>query len=108
MRIGLTDQSKETKNRPENLNESASSPRSSKKAQLRVIVKEGEHTSTIRILTKSCGSAASAKAAVEPVIPTETPHRRLQIPTVRPPQKSAKPDLSAQGPRRNLRSVVGR
>ena len=54
------------------------------------------NTSTIRILTKRLGSAASAKAAVAPVIPTETPQRRLQEPTVRPPQKSAKPAAERQ------------
>lgn len=48
-------------------------------------------TSTMRILTKRFGSAASARAAVEPVMPTETPHRRLHAPTMRPPQKMAKP-----------------
>ena len=48
-------------------------------------------TSTIRIFTNRFGSAASARAAVEPVIPTETPQRRLQAPTVNPPQNRAKP-----------------
>ena len=46
-------------------------------------------TSTMRILMKRLGSAASARAAVDPVMPTQTPHRRLHAPTVRPPQKSA-------------------
>ena len=50
-------------------------------------------TSTTRILTNRLGSAASAIAAVEPVIPTEIPHRRLHTPTVRPPQKMAKPEV---------------
>lgn len=50
--------------------------------------------SITRILTKSWGSAASASAAVEPVMPTEMPQRRLQIPTARPPQKRAKPGVS--------------
>ena len=49
------------------------------------------NTSTMRILTNSDGSAASPNAAVEPVMPTDTPHRRLQTPTVRPPQKRANP-----------------
>jgi len=49
------------------------------------------NTSTTRILTKRLGSAASATAAVAPVTPTLRPQRRLQVPTVRPPQKSAKP-----------------
>lgn len=48
-------------------------------------------TSMTSILTKSVGSAASASAAVAPVIPTQTPHMRLQAPTVKPPQKSANP-----------------
>jgi hypothetical protein len=48
-------------------------------------------TSTIKILTNNWGSAASAKAAVEPVIPTETPQRRLQNPTVSPPQNNEYP-----------------
>lgn len=47
------------------------------------------NTSTIRIFTNNAGSAASANAAVEPVMPTEIPQSRLQMPTVRPPQKSA-------------------
>jgi hypothetical protein len=49
------------------------------------------NTSTTSILTKRFGSAASASAAVDPVMPTQTPQRRLHTPTVRPPQKSAKP-----------------
>lgn len=48
--------------------------------------------STMRILTNSAGSDASERAAVAPVMPTETPHSRLQSPTVRPPQNSAKPE----------------
>lgn len=48
-------------------------------------------TSTTKILTKRLGSAASARAAVAPVMPTQTPQRRLQAPTVRPPQNSANP-----------------
>lgn len=51
------------------------------------------NTSTMRILTKRFGSAASPSAAVAPVMPTETPHIRLQAPTVSPPQKMAKPDI---------------
>ena len=47
----------------------------------------------MRIFTNKFGSAASASAAVEPVMPTETPQRRLQKPTVRPPQKIAKPEV---------------
>ena len=50
-------------------------------------------TSTTRIFTKRSGSAASEIAAVEPVIPTQTPQRRLQTPTVRPPQNNAKPAI---------------
>jgi hypothetical protein len=42
----------------------------------------------MRIFTNNAGSAASAKAAVEPVMPTEIPQSRLQMPTVNPPQKS--------------------
>jgi hypothetical protein len=53
------------------------------------------NTSTINIRTKRLESAASAMAAFEPVIPTEIPQRRLHIPTVRPPQNSAKPDRCA-------------
>src|SRR4051794_31252877 len=49
-------------------------------------------TSTTRILTNKLGSAASASAAVDPVMPTDTPQSKLQSPTVRPPQKSAKPN----------------
>lgn len=47
------------------------------------------NTSTMRIFTNNAGSAASAKAAVEPVMPTEIPQSKLQMPTVKPPQKSA-------------------
>lgn len=49
----------------------------------------------MRILTKSWGSAASARAAVEPVIPTETPQSKLHTPTVKPPQKMEKPTLGS-------------
>ena len=35
------------------------------------------------------GSAASASAALLPLIPTETPHIKLHIPTVNPDQNSA-------------------
>lgn len=61
--------------------------------------KEGEWlTSTIKILTNNCGSAASAKAAVEPVIPTLTPQRRLQNPTVSPPQNNEYPACQPELP----------
>lgn len=36
-------------------------------------------------------SAASAKAALLPLMPTDTPQMRLHIPTVTPDQKRAKP-----------------
>lgn len=49
--------------------------------------------SMTKTLTKSCGSCASASAALEPVMPTQMPQRRLQMPTVRPPQKMAKPGV---------------
>ena len=71
------------------------------------------NTSTIKILTNKFGSAASAMAAVEPVMPTETPQRRLHAPTVRPPQKSAKPErgqcaisLRRRGPKVEGRTCV--
>lgn len=48
--------------------------------------KEGAFSSTHKP-----GSAASASAALLPLIPTETPQMRLHIPTVSPAQKSAKP-----------------
>ena len=60
-------------------------------------------TSTTRILTNRVGSAASARAAVEPVIPTQTPQRRLQAPTVMPPQKTAKPN--AYGVRETVTAI---
>lgn len=47
--------------------------------------------STTRILTNRFGSAASARAAVEPAIPTQMPQSKLHAPTVIPPQKTAKP-----------------
>lgn len=47
--------------------------------------------STIRILTKRVGLAASARAAPEPTTPTQTPQKRLQKPTVRPPPNIANP-----------------
>lgn len=37
------------------------------------------------------GSAASAKAALLPLMPTETPQMRLHMPTVTPDQKRANP-----------------
>jgi len=43
-------------------------------------------------LTNNVGSAASERAAVAPVIPTETPQKRLQSPTVRPAQKMENPE----------------
>ena len=49
------------------------------------------NTSTTRILTNKSGSAASARAAVEPATPTQRPQSKLHAPTVRPPQKRAKP-----------------
>lgn len=47
--------------------------------------------STTKTLTKSSGFWASAKAALDPVTPTERPHNKLQTPTVKPPQKIAWP-----------------
>jgi hypothetical protein len=52
-------------------------------------------TSTMRMRTNKPGSAASEIAAVEPVMPTVIPQKRLQRPTVRPPQKRAYPIQSA-------------
>ena len=43
----------------------------------------------LQCLTYKLGSAASASAALLPLIPTETPHIRLHIPTVNPDQNSA-------------------
>jgi hypothetical protein len=45
-------------------------------------------------LTNSCGSAASAIAQVEPVMPTQTPQNKFESPTVSPDQKSAYPALA--------------
>ncbi len=42
--------------------------------------------------THKLGSAASASAALLPLIPTETPHIKLHMPTVRPDQKRAYPE----------------
>lgn len=39
--------------------------------------------------TYRLGSAASARAALLPLIPTETPHIRLHVPTVKPAQNKA-------------------
>lgn len=50
------------------------------------------NTSTTRILTNNWESAASATAALAPVIPTATPQHRLQSPTVNPPQKRQNPE----------------
>jgi hypothetical protein len=41
--------------------------------------------------THSVGSAASANAAPLPLIPTATPHTKLQPPTVTPAQNNANP-----------------
>lgn len=41
--------------------------------------------------THSAGSAASARAALLPLMPTQTPQIRLHIPTVRPAQNNAYP-----------------
>lgn len=43
------------------------------------------------VRTYKLGSAASARAALEPLIPTDTPQTKLQAPTRRPDQKRAKP-----------------
>ena len=48
--------------------------------------------SIMRTLTKSCASAASAMAQVEPVIPTHTPQKRFDTPTVMPAQNNAYPN----------------
>lgn len=40
--------------------------------------------STIRILTKSAGFAASARAAPDPTMPTAKPQAKLHKPTVSP------------------------
>ena len=45
--------------------------------------------SMIRILTNVDGVWESAKAAPAPVIPTHTPHTRLEIPTESPAPKIA-------------------
>ena len=42
-------------------------------------------------ITHRLGSAASARAALLPLMPTETPQMRLHMPTVSPDQKSAYP-----------------
>jgi hypothetical protein len=47
--------------------------------------------STIKTLTNNVGSAASARAALLPTIPTLTPHAKLHRPTVRPAQNKAYP-----------------
>ena len=47
--------------------------------------------SMIKILTKSELLAASARAAPEPTIPTQTPHAKLLIPTVSPAPNILKP-----------------
>ena len=44
-----------------------------------------------KVFTHRLGSAASASAALLPLIPTETPQMRLHMPTVMPAQKSAYP-----------------
>ena len=41
--------------------------------------------------TYRLGSAASARAALDPLMPTLTPHIRLHAPTKSPDQKSANP-----------------
>lgn len=43
--------------------------------------------STIKILTKRLELAASAIAAPEPTTPTQSPQRRLTVPTVSPEPK---------------------
>lgn len=48
----------------------------------------------MRILTNNDGSAASASAALLPVMPTPIPQTRLHTPTVIPDQKSEYPKLS--------------
>jgi hypothetical protein len=45
--------------------------------------------STTNTFTNNSGFCASAKAALDPVTPTDKPQSKLQIPTVKPPQKIA-------------------
>lgn len=47
--------------------------------------------STIKIFTNNAGFAASAKAAPDPTMPTQTPHTKFTIPTVRPAPNSMYP-----------------
>ena len=47
--------------------------------------------SIIKILTKVDGVYESARAAPAPVIPTQTPHTRFEIPTDSPAPKIAYP-----------------
>ena len=51
--------------------------------------------SMIRILTKVDGVWASAKAAPDPVTPTQMPQHRLDRPTAKPAEKRAYPLNSA-------------
>jgi hypothetical protein len=85
----LTNETEKAQHRSENL-----SRKGSPLDEMHESWKERLHTSTIKILTNNDGSAASARAAVEPVIPTDIPHSRLHRPTARPPQNSANPACS--------------
>lgn len=51
--------------------------------------------SMMRILTKVDGVCASARAAPEPVTPTQIPQQRLERPTARPAPNKAYPLNSA-------------
>ena len=48
-------------------------------------------TLSAEYLSYSEGSAASAKAALLPLMPTETPQIKLHMPTVKPAQNKANP-----------------
>ena len=52
---------------------------------------QNSHGDVIRNGAYNVGSAASANAALLPLMPTLTPHIRLHRPTVKPDQNSAKP-----------------
>jgi len=47
--------------------------------------------STTKTLTNKVASAASARAALEPEIPTQIPQARSEKPTVKPAQNKEKP-----------------
>lgn len=77
------DQAKEAENGAEDLDDENLDEARKEQVSLR------NSSAALKGKSYSVGSAASARAAPLPLIPTATPHMRLHMPTVMPDQKRA-------------------